>query len=46
MVILDQLTNDVCMAEWTALIQQCQDRPEGQIAKQWREENGLSFESG
>lgn len=39
---MDQITADVRMAEWTALIQQCQGRPEGQTAKQWLEENGVS----
>ena len=39
---MDQITADVRMAEWTALIKQCQDRPEGQTAKQWLEENGVS----
>jgi putative transposase len=39
---MDQITADVRMAEWTALIQQCQERPEGQTAKQWLEENGVS----
>ncbi|MCR4584814.1 MAG: IS66 family insertion sequence element accessory protein TnpB [Lachnospiraceae bacterium] len=39
---MDQITTDVRMAEWTALIRQCQGRPEGQTAKQWLEENGVS----
>lgn len=41
---MDQITADVRMAEWTALIQQCQERSEGQTAKQWLEENGASDE--
>lgn len=39
---MDQITTDVRMAEWTSVIQQCQNRPEGQTAKQWLEENGVS----
>lgn len=39
---MDRITTDVRMAEWTSLVQQCQSRPEGQTAKQWLEENGIS----
>ena len=39
---MDQITTDVRMAEWISVIQQCQNRPDGQTAKQWLEENGVS----
>ncbi len=30
---MDQITTDICMTDWTSIVQQCQNRPEGQIAK-------------
>ncbi len=30
------------MENWKAIIEQCQARPEGQTAKQWLAENGIS----
>jgi len=32
----------VRMENWKAIIEQCQARPEGQTAKQWLAENGIS----
>ena len=39
---MDQITTDVRTADWVSIIKQCQNRPEGQTAKQWLEENGIS----
>ena len=39
---MDQITTEVRIADWVSIIKQCQNRPEGQTAKQWLEENGIS----
>ena len=39
---MDQITTEERMADWVSIIKQCQNRPEGQTAKQWLEENGIS----
>ena len=39
---MDQITTEVRMADWVSIIKQCQNRTEGQTAKQWLEENGIS----
>lgn len=39
---MDQITTDERTADWVSIIKQCQNRPEGQTAKQWLEENGIS----
>ena len=42
MLQMDQITTEVRIADWVSIIKQCQNRPEGQTAKQWLEENGIS----
>lgn len=39
---MDQTTHEVRLANWTALIQECQSRPKDQTTKQWLEEHGVS----
>lgn len=39
---MDQTTHEVRLANWTALIQECQSRPKGQTTKQWLKEHGVS----
>ena len=39
---MDQTTHDIRLANWKAIIEQCQARPQGQSAKQWLAENGIS----
>ena len=39
---MDQITHNVRLSEWRHIIEQCQARPEGQSAKQWLLENGIS----
>ena len=39
---MDQITHRVRAEEWKAIIEQCQARPEGQTAKQWLADNGIS----
>ena len=38
---MDQVAADICMTDWTSIVQQCQNRPEGQIAKQQLEEKSI-----
>ena len=39
---MDQTTHEVRLANWTRIIEQCQNRPLGQTAKQWLAENNIS----
>ena len=39
---MDQITHEVRLANWKAIIEQCQARPKGQTAKQWMVENDIS----
>ena len=38
---MDQTTHEVRIANWKAIIEQCQSRPEDQSAKQWLQDNGI-----
>ena len=42
---MDQITHEMRMEHWKQIITQCQSRPEGQSAKQWMRENGISDKS-
>ena len=39
---MDQITHEVRLANWKAIIEQCQARPKGQTAKDWMAENDIS----
>jgi hypothetical protein len=39
---MDKTTHEVRMAHWIEVVAQCQARPEGQTAKDWMNENGIS----
>ena len=39
---MDQMTHEVRLANWKAIIKQCQARPKGQTAKDWMVENDIS----
>ena len=39
---MDQTTHEIRLANWTAIIEQCQARPTDQTAKQWLAENNIS----
>ena len=39
---MDKTTHEVRMAHWKEVVAQCQARPEGQTAKDWMNENGIS----
>lgn len=38
---MDSCTHEVRLQYWKNIIAQCQNRPEGQTAKQWLKENGI-----
>lgn len=38
---MDQLTHEVRIANWKAIIERCQSRPEGQSAREWLAENNI-----
>ncbi len=42
---MDKITHEVRLSQWKLVIEQCQSRPEGQTAKQWLAENGISSKS-
>lgn len=42
---MDKCTHEVRLAQWTRIIQQCQNRPQGQPACQWLKENGINSKS-
>ena len=39
---MDKTTHEIRIANWRSIIEQCQARPEGQSAKQWLADNGIS----
>ena len=42
---MDQITHEVRLANWKQIIEECHARPEGQSAKQWLSERGISTKS-
>ena len=42
---MDQITHEIRLANWKKVIEECQARPEGQSAKQWLTEHGISDKS-
>ena len=40
---MDKCTHEVRMEYWKNIIIQCQNRPEGQSAKQWLKDNNMQF---
>lgn len=38
---MDQTTHEIRLANWKAIVEQCQARPKGQTAKQWLVENDI-----
>ena len=42
---MDKITKEVRIANWKSIIEQCHARPEGQSAKQWLSDNGISEKS-
>ena len=39
---MDTITHEMRMANWKPIIEQCHARPEGQTARQWLAERGIS----
>lgn len=39
---MDRITHQVRLANWTKIIEQCNNRPAGTTAKQWLSDNGIS----
>lgn len=39
---MDQITHQVRLANWTKIIEQCNERPTGMTVKQWLTDNGIS----
>ena len=39
---MDKTTHEIRIADWRSIIEQCQVRPEGQSARQWLADNGIS----
>lgn len=42
---MDRITHQVRLANWTKIIEQCNNRPTGTTAKQWLSDNGISDKS-
>lgn len=42
---MDKTTHEVRLANWKSIIEQCQQRPEGQTAKQWMMDHDISEKS-
>lgn len=42
---MDKITHEVRLANWTKIIEQCNNRPTGTTAKQWLSDNGISKKS-
>ena len=42
---MDRITHQVRLANWTKIVEQCNNRPAGTTAKQWLSENGISNKS-
>ena len=38
---MDQITHDVRTAKWAEIVRSCHERPAGQSAKKWLDENGI-----
>ena len=38
---MDKTTHEVRLEQWKQIVKQCQERPEGQTAAAWLEENGI-----
>lgn len=38
---MDKSTHEIRLAQWKQIIEECQNRPEGQSAKQWLNENQI-----
>ena len=39
---MDKTTHEIRIANWRSIIEQCHARPEGQSARQWLSDNGIS----
>ena len=39
---MNKTTHEIRIANWRSIIEQCQARPDGQSAKQWLADNGIS----
>ena len=39
---MDKTTHEIRIANWRSIIEQCHARPEGQSARQWLADNGIS----
>lgn len=42
---MDQCTHDIRATQWKSIIQSCHERPAGQSARQWLEENDILEQS-
>ena len=42
---MDKITHEVRRANWQSIIEQCQQRPEGQTAKDWLKDHDISEKS-
>lgn len=42
---MDKITHEVRLAQWKKVIEECHARPEGQTAKSWLSERGISEKS-
>lgn len=42
---MDRITHQVRLANWTKIIEECNNRPAGTTAKQWLRDNGISEKS-
>lgn len=42
---MDPITHQVRLANWTKIIEQCNNRPQGMTVKQWLMENGIRDKS-
>lgn len=42
---MDKSTHEIRLIHWKQIIEQCQNRPKGQTAKQWMTENQISEKS-
>ncbi len=42
---MDKITHEVRRANWKSIIEQCQQRPKDQTAKQWLRDHGISEKS-
>ena len=39
---MDPITQDVRTAQWAEIVRSCHERPAGQSAKKWLDENGIN----